>query len=371
MKAKVMQNCSTRLLNGRRIRVAVIDDSALMRQMLTSILSADPDIEVVGSAPDPECARTMIKDLDPDVITLDVEMPKMDGLTFLNKIMTLRPMPVVMVSSLTKKGAETTMRALEYGAVDFVAKPTCASQDGLRELSSSLLQKVKAAAGAKVLAATQKETKPSLSKTLETRTDTRLIAIGASTGGVVAIQGILSNLPPNSPGILIAQHMPPAFTRSFAARLNQNSPLTVVEASDDDSIRPGCAYIAPGGFHMEVSRRQSGFVCRLQDGPPVSGHKPSVDVLFGSIAAEVGATAIGIILTGMGRDGANGLLMMRQAGAMTFGQDQSSCVVYGMPRAANEIGAVARELSVPEIAKEITASSHVAKGGAPRPRQLK
>ena len=345
-----MQNCSTK----KMIQVLVVDDSALMRQMLTSVLNADPDIEVVGAAPDPLCARQMIKDLNPDVVTLDVEMPKMDGLTFLKKIMTLRPMPVIMVSSLTKKGAETTMRALESGAVDFVAKPACAAEDSLTHLKMDLVPKVKAAVGARIVTKRRVEPNASPSKTVRRRRSARLIAIGASTGGVVAIRSILSSLPPKCPGVIITQHMPPAFTRSFAARLDQSSSITVVEASDGERIQAGHAYVAPGGYHLEVASRHQGLVCCLKEGSPVSGHQPSVDVLFRSVAQHVGAQAIGVILTGMGRDGADGLLTMRQTGALTLGQNQATCVVYGMPRAANEIGAVTEELSLKDIAKEIT-----------------
>lgn len=351
---KTKQSCSTNKMIGRIIRVLVVDDSALMRQMLTSVLNADPDIEVVGAAPDPLCARQMIKDLNPDVLTLDVEMPKMDGLTFLTKIMTLRPMPVIMVSSLTKKGAETTMRALESGAMDFVAKPACAAGDSLTQLTSDLVPKVKAAVGARVVAARRAQTNASSPKITRRRSSASLIAIGASTGGVVAVRSILTALPPNCPGVVITQHMPPAFTKSFAARLNQSSSLTVVEARDGEHIQTGHAYVAPGGYHLEIARRQQGFVCCLQNSSPVSGHQPSVDVLFQSVARHAGAQAVGVILTGMGRDGANGLLAMRQTGALTLGQNQASCVVYGMPRAANEIGAVAEELSLKGITKEIS-----------------
>jgi two-component system chemotaxis response regulator CheB len=354
-----MQSYSTRDLGRRIIRVVVVDDSALMRQMLTSVLNADASIEVVGAAPDPFCARQMIKDLNPDVVTLDVEMPKMDGLTFLEKIMTLRPMPVIMVSSLTQKGTEITMRALESGAVDFVAKPSGSAHNGMAGLKSDLVPKVKAAVGARVVTAPNSRIAHSRpTKVSRRRGNTDLIAIGASTGGVVAIQSILSALPPSCPGIVIAQHMPPAFTKSFAARLNQNCALTVIEARDGDQIKPGHAYVAPGGYHLEVYRKKQGLTCRLQDGPLVSGHRPSVDVLFQSVAAQVGASALGVILTGMGRDGADGLLVMRKAGAATFGQAPDSCVVYGMPRAANEIGAVTVELSLDEIAREISSACH-------------
>lgn len=354
------QNCSTRAAAHRRIRVLVVDDSALMRRMLTSVLDSDSEIEVVGAAPDPLCARQMIKELNPDVVTLDVEMPKMDGLTFLEKIMKLRPMPVIMVSSLTKKGAETTLRALESGAVDFVAKPTCAADGSLKRLRCDLVPKIKAAVSARVAGARRNQSSAVKHTTHKRQCDVGLIAIGASTGGVVAVRSILSALPSDCPSVLITQHMPAAFTKSFAARLNQSCKLTVKQAIDGEQVQPGYAYVAPGGHHLELTRKQRGLlICRLHDGPLVSGHQPSVDVLFQSVAEHVGAKAIGVILTGMGRDGADGLLAMRQAGALTFGQNQASCVVYGMPRAANEIGAVTAELSLEGIAKEISLASSI------------
>lgn len=358
------QSCSTSPVRGRIIRVVVVDDSALMRKMLTSILNDDPEIEVVGAAPDALCARQMIKDLNPDVVTLDVEMPKMDGLTFLEKIMTLRPMPVIMVSSLTRRGTETTMRALESGAVDFVAKPIQSAEDGLRALKSDLIPKIKAASGARIVTAATRRPQTASAGTFQRQGAANIIGIGASTGGVVAVQAILSSLQPTCPGVVITQHMPPAFTKSFATRLNQNSALTVVEARDGERILPGHAYVAPGSHHLEVSRGQQGLKCRLQDGPLVSGHRPSVDILFQSIAKHAGQKAIGIILTGMGRDGAQGLLEMRNAGATTLGQAQASCVVYGMPRAANEIGAVVAELSLDDIGKEISSAVRVSEGAS-------
>jgi two-component system chemotaxis response regulator CheB len=338
----------------RVIRVVVVDDSSFMRKVLTSMLNADPEISVVGAAPDPFCARRMIKELNPDIITLDVEMPKMDGLTFLEKIMTLRPMPVIMVSGLTRKGTETTVRALEFGAFDFVAKPSDGTHGGLEALKVDLIRKIKAASDARVVSVNATSTKSQSVGVKLRKHKASLVGIGASTGGVVAVQAILSSLPPTCPGILIAQHMPPAFTRSFAARLDQNSALKVVEARDGEEILPGHAYVAPGSHHLEITRCSQGFVCRLNDGDLVSGHRPSVDMLFRSIAKHVGPRALGVILTGMGRDGASGLLEMRDAGSMTLGQSQDSCVVYGMPRAAREIGAVAAELSIAEIAKRIS-----------------
>jgi len=359
---QAMQNYSIDHGERRTIKVVVVDDSALMRQMLTSVLQSDSDIEVVGAAPDALTARQMIKDLNPDLITLDVEMPGMDGLTFLEKIMKLRPMPVIMVSSLTRKGAQTTIKALEHGAVDFVPKPSGSAQQGLSELRSHLVSKVRAAASANVTGKKQECQQPTFAGILGRRCDTELIAIGSSTGGVVAVQSLLTALPEQSPPIVIAQHMPPSFTKSFAARLDQNCHLSVVEASDGERIEPGHVYVAPGDHHLEVYRRQHGLVCHLQDGSPVSGHRPSVDVLFQSVAQQIGKNAIGIILTGMGRDGADGLLSMRQAGAPTLGQSETSCVVYGMPRAAKEIGAVVAELPLEGITKEIALMNRVARG---------
>ena len=358
---QAMQNCSIDGRPRRQIRVVVVDDSALMRQMLRSILDSDPEIEVVGTAPDPFAARQMIRDLDPDVVTLDVEMPKMDGLTFLRKIMTLRPMPVVMVSSLTKRGADVTLRALECGAVDFVAKPGGEAKAALAELKAALVPKVKAAASATVHATFDRRRQPSPRQPATwRRNDAGLIAIGASTGGVTAVQEVLTALPPTCPGVLIVQHMPPTFTKSFAARLDKSSHLTVAEARDGEPISRGHAYVAPGGRHLEVTGGKHGLRCRVHAGPSVCDHRPSVDLMFHSVARHAGANSLGIILTGMGRDGAQGLLAMRLAGAVTFGQNQASCVVYGMPRAAKEIGAVAAELPLEDIGRELCSASEAA-----------
>ncbi len=354
-----MQSCSIETKMSRPIRVIVVDDSALMRQMLQSVLNDDPNIDVVGTAPDPLCARQMIKDLDPDVVTLDVEMPKMDGLAFLEKIMTLRPMPVIMVSSLTKRGAETTLKALEYGAVDFVTKPSGEAKESIGSLRTELVPKVKAAAGATVVAPGRQRQRSPHPRVMSRRTGTDLIAIGASTGGVTALQTVLTALPSTCPGIVIVQHMPPAFTKSLAVRLDRRSALTVVEASDGERILAGHAYVAPGGHHLEVAHCKDGFRCRVHDGPLVSRHRPSVDLLFQSVAKSAGAKSVGAILTGMGRDGAEGLLAMRESGATTLGENQASCVVYGMPRAAMEIGAVSAELSLEDIAKEICSACKI------------
>lgn len=334
------------------VRVLVVDDSASMRAMLNRILSADPAIEVVGLAPEPHAARTMIKELNPDVVTLDVEMPGMDGLSFLEKIMRLRPMPVVMCSTLTARGAEVTIEALRLGAVDCIAKPTGnpleIAQDG-----ALLRRMVKAAARATVRPGPSPVT-PVAAAPAGAWRDT-VIAIGASTGGVEALFSLIHALPADCPPVLVVQHMPAAFTRGFAARLDRDAHVTVIEPADRTPLRRGTVYIAPGGAtHMELSGGIAGHI-RLRAAEPVSGHRPSVDALFRSMA-PLGAAAVGVILTGMGQDGAEGLLEMRRAGARTFGQNEASCVVYGMPRAAFELGGVERELSLSALPEAILAA---------------
>ncbi|MBR9970666.1 protein-glutamate methylesterase/protein-glutamine glutaminase [Magnetospirillum sulfuroxidans] len=340
---------------NRPARVLIVDDSALMRQMLTSILSSDPGLEVIGTAPDPLVAREKIKALNPDVLTLDVEMPRMDGLAFLEKLMTLRPMPVVMVSSLTEKGAEVTMRALELGAVDVFCKPIDAADGGMQAHGQILIDKVKAAALAHVraLGDRPRQSQPRLAVTTLYKSTDRLVAIGSSTGGVEALRDIILALPPDSPPIVITQHIPPKFSTSFAERLDNMAAVRVKEAHDGERIVAGHVYIAPGDRHMAVRRSGAQLILHCYDGPLVSGHKPSVSVLFHSVAETCGAKAVGIILTGMGRDGADGLLAMRKAGAATRGEDESSCVVYGMPKAAFEIGAVEKQIPLSHMAEEI------------------
>jgi two-component system chemotaxis response regulator CheB len=334
-------------------RVLIVDDSALMRQLLTALLSEDPDIEVVNAAPDPLVAREMIKALNPDVVTLDVEMPHMDGLTFLRKIMTLRPMPVVMISTLTQAGAEVTLEALEVGAVDFVAKPTSSVGSAMVALAEELRAKVKAAAKTRVRIRPA-QPKPRLPQRQALNRQTgKILMIGASTGGVEALKTLLMDLPPDCPPTLVTQHMPERFTAAFAGRLNRECPMTVCEAADQQRVQAGCVYIAPGAHHLELSREGMGWICRLHDGPPVSGHRPSVDVLFRSGARVAGAKAIGVILTGMGKDGAEGLLELRKAGASTLGQDEASSLIYGMPRVAFERGAVERQFPLTELAEAI------------------
>ena len=326
------------------IRVLVVDDSATMRSLITATLERDPQIEVCGSAGDPLEAREAIKALNPDVITLDIEMSNMNGLEFLEKIMRLRPMPVIMVSTLTQQGAKATLAALEIGALDCVGKPTMsAASEGFSELA----EKVKAAATAKVR---PRDQAPPPQARRGFRANGRIIAIGSSTGGVEALLTILSEFPADCPPTVVTQHMPASFTHSFAERLNRSCAAHVSEAVDGDVLAPGRIYIAPGGErHLEVFGASTQR-CRLTEGDLVSGHRPSVDVLFNSVAACVGARSLGIILTGMGRDGARGLLAMREAGARTLGQDEASCVVYGMPRVAFEIGAVERQTSLRKVA---------------------
>lgn len=339
-------------MNARKIRVLVIDDSALVRELLTRLLRSDPDIIVVDTASDPIIAREKIKRHNPDVITLDVEMPRMDGLEFLERLMRLRPMPVVMVSSLTHKGGDATVRALELGAVDFVGKPKFDLADGLSTMRAELCGKVKAAAQAKVEKRVAQTQSTQLLGGGFTTTEC-IIAIGASTGGVEALTSILRVMPADSPAVLVTQHMPEGFTKSFATRLNSLTSTTVAEASDGCRVLPGHVYIAPGSKHLELTRSGANYVCKVQRTERVSGHCPSVDVMFDSVATAAGANAVGAILTGMGKDGAQGLLRMRRAGAHTLGQDEASCVVYGMPRAAQEIGAVEVQSPLEHMAQQI------------------
>jgi two-component system chemotaxis response regulator CheB len=338
------------------VRVLIVDDSATMRSLIATVLKRDPEIEVVGEAGDPLEAREAIKRLNPDVITLDVEMPNMNGIDFLEKIMRLRPMPVVMVSTLTVRGAEATMEALELGAIDCVAKPSTGGLEGFQDLPF----KVKAAAKARVrpLRATASAPHPA---PLEHTPDGRVIAIGSSTGGVEALIAILSRFPANCPPTMITQHMPATFTKSFSERLDRLCAPKVAEAQDGAALEIGHVYVAPGGEHHLEVIGSGALRCRLSDGPTVNGHRPSVDVLFHSVAKAAGRRAVGAILTGMGRDGAEGLLAMRQAGARTFGQDEASSVVYGMPKAAFEIGAVERQAPLDRLAVELlkTPSSSV------------
>ena len=349
------------------VRVLIVDDSAVIRQLLSMLLAEDPEIEVVGTASDPFIARERIKALNPDVVTLDVEMPNMDGVTFLRKIMTLRPMPVVMISTLTQAGAEITLEALEIGAVDFIAKPTVDIANALTRLAAELQAKVKSAAHARV--GVRRVPVPMRKRERPVGRSEKIIAVGASTGGVEALKLLLMDMPAECPPILITQHMPPRFTTAFAERLNRECPMTVSEAKHDDVVEPNHAYIAPGSHHMELIRSGSHYKLRLDDGPTVSGHRPSVDFLFRSVARIAGKTAIGVILTGMGKDGSNGLLDMRNAGAITLGQDEASSLIYGMPRAAFENGAVMKQFALSHMADAILDACENQPNAPPRDKQ--
>lgn len=352
---------------GNKIKVLIIDDSALVREVLTEILSADPQLEVVGTASDPLIARNKIKQLNPDVLTLDVEMPRMDGLTFLSNLMRLRPMPVVMVSSLTEKGADITLQALEMGAVDFVSKPKLDVAHGLKEYADELCAKVKSAAGAKLQnyswdspASSGTPERHTADAVLDRRaapknfkTTDKIIAIGASTGGTEAIKEVLMQMPADAPGIVITQHIPEAFSAPFARRMNDNCAMTVYEASDGQQILPGHVYIAPGSHHLIVERSGARYICRLNDGPPVNRHRPAVDVMFRSVMQNVGPNAIGVILTGMGDDGAAGMKEMHDAGARTIAQDEKTSVVWGMPGEAVKHGGVDEILPLQAIPTRI------------------
>ncbi|HEY0683122.1 MAG TPA: chemotaxis response regulator protein-glutamate methylesterase [Steroidobacter sp.] len=353
------------------IKLLIVDDSALVRKLLSEMLKQDRDIEIVGTATDPYAAREKIKQLNPDVITLDVEMPRMDGITFLENLMRLRPMPVVMVSSLTQKGADVTLRALELGAIDFVTKPKVDVAGSLANYAEELIAKVKVAASARVSARTAAPRRPhvhslhpeqrhSADAVLPAsngkrvlRTTDRIIAIGASTGGTEAIREVLESLPPDAPAVVISQHIPAAFSKPFAERMNRSSAMSVCEASDGQYILPGHVYIAPGDQHLLVERDGARYRCRLSNGPHVNRHRPSVDVMFRSVAQNVGPNAVGVILTGMGDDGARGLKEMLDAGASTIAQDEATSVVWGMPGAAVKLGSAQHVLPLHRVASEM------------------
>jgi two-component system chemotaxis response regulator CheB len=349
------------------IKVLIIDDSALIRALLSEIINSQSDMEVVGTAPDPLIARDRIKELNPDVLTLDVEMPKMDGLVFLEKLMRLRPMPVVMVSSLTETSCDITLRALELGAFDYVTKPKIDIRSSLLEYAEELTGKIRcayqsrlkrAAAGRPALH--QAERKYTADAVLPTRhlnfsTTEKLIVVGASTGGTEALKAFLAALPPDCPAILVTQHMPEAFTRAFATRLNGLCAMTVKEAEHGERLLPGHAYIAPGNRHLLLSRSGANYIASLSDGPPVSRHRPSVDVMFRSAANCAGGNCLGIIMTGMGDDGAAGMLELHQVGARTLAQDEESCVVFGMPKEAIARGGVDEVVPLGELAKRLSA----------------
>ena len=351
--------------------VLVVDDSALVRSLLTEIINQQPDMKCIGSASDPLIAREMIRSLNPDVLTLDIEMPRMDGIDFLSKLMRLRPMPVVMVSTLTERGADVTLRALELGAVEFVAKPKIGVADGLKLLAQDITDKIRIAskahlrrpttpaATAGATGAGQTAQSPSAPRTPISHTNLgrlsteKIIFLGASTGGTEATKEVLVNLPADCPAIVITQHMPPGFTKSYAARLNSLCKIRVAEACDGERILPGHAYIAPGGFHLSVERSGANYIARVQDGEPVNRHKPSVEVLFNSAARVVGPNALGIMLTGMGADGAKAMRAMRDAGSYNWVQDEASCVVFGMPREAIAMGAANEVVPLNQIAPKL------------------
>lgn len=360
----------------KKIRVVVVDDSALVRSLLAEIINRQRDMECVGAANDPLVAREMIRELNPDVITLDVEMPRMDGIDFLGRLMRLRPMPVLMISTLTERGAEVTMRALELGAVDFVAKPRIGLAEGIKELSDQIVEKIRVAASAHIRRAPAVAapagpaagagTAAATPKLLGRLSTEKLICIGSSTGGTEAVKEILTRMPADSPGIVITQHMPPGFTTSFATRLNGLCQITVKEAVNGERILPGHAYIAPGGKHLRVDRSGANYIAVVEDGEPVNRHKPSVEVLFHSCAQVVGPNAFGIMLTGMGNDGAKAMREMKDAGSYNYVQDEASCVVFGMPREAIAHGAADEVLPLTAIAPALLA--RLSSGGGDRYR---
>jgi two-component system chemotaxis response regulator CheB len=335
-----------------KIRVLIVDDSAVVRKIFSEELSKYVDIEVVGTAPDPFVARDKIATLNPDVITLDIEMPRMDGLTFLRKLMRHYPIPTIIVSSLTPRGGKLTLEAMEIGAVDVIAKPGSSYTVG--DMSSQLAEKIRAAARAKVIRR-DSETIDSGNIPMKAlaQTSNKVIAIGASTGGTEALKKVLTKLPANAPGIVVVQHMPANFTTAFADRLNSICQVTVKEAQDNDSVVPGLALIAPGNYHMIFRRSGARYYVEVKTGPMVHHQRPAVDILFKSTAKYAGANAIGVILTGMGADGAEGLLEMKQAGASTIAQDEQSCVVFGMPKEAIKLGAADRVVPLDQIAMEM------------------
>jgi two-component system, chemotaxis family, protein-glutamate methylesterase/glutaminase len=352
------------MITGRPIRVLIVDDSAIVRKILAEALAGEADIEVVGSAPDPFVARDKILSLRPDVLTLDIEMPRMDGLTFLKKLMHFHPMPAIIISSLAHSGCQAALQALELGAVEVLAKPGGPYSVG--ELRQTLANKIRAAAAASIRPMQQVTERPGSEQAPPVPNRPRLapdtvIAIGASTGGTEAIAKVLTKLPESSPGIVIAQHIPPVFSRAFANRLNELCAVKVKEAEDGDELRPGIALIAPGDFHMLLRKTGGRYFVNVKTGPRVCYQRPSVDVLFSSVAETAGDRAIGVLLTGMGTDGAKGLLKMRQAGARTIAQDEASCVVFGMPREAIALGAAEQILPLRSVSEGImTARRHVA-----------
>ncbi|WP_342323923.1 chemotaxis response regulator protein-glutamate methylesterase [Kosakonia sp. BYX6] len=336
----------------KKIKVLCIDDSSLIRKIMTGIVNEQPDMEMVATALDPIIARDLIKQHNPDVLTLDVEMPRMDGLEFLDRLMRLRPMPVVMLSSLTKRGSDITLSALELGAVDFITKPETGLQDGMAHYSEMIVDKIRMAAKAQIRRRDNKPVPPRVAHAPLIGSE-KIIAIGSSTGGTEALRHLLVPMPASSPGIVIAQHMPPGFTKSFAKRLDGLCQMSVKEAEEGDRVLPGHVYIAPGGFHMELTRSGANYHVTLSDESPINRHRPSVDALLHSVARCAGKNAVGAILTGMGSDGAAGLLAMREAGAWTIAQSERTCVVFGMPREAIALGGACETVDLEHISQHM------------------
>ncbi|MEC7692265.1 MAG: chemotaxis response regulator protein-glutamate methylesterase [Pseudomonadota bacterium] len=344
------------------IKVLVVDDSALIRNLLGEIVKSESDMQLVGAAPDAYVAKKMVQEHNPDVITLDIEMPKVDGLRFLDVLMKARPTPVVMISTLTEAGADATIRSLELGAVDFIPKPKLGVVQGIEEYRELILSKIRMAARSRV-----RQQKPATVKatTALTYSSTeKIIAIGASTGGTEAIKTIVSALPANAPATVITQHMPPGYTSTFAKRLDACSQLKIVEARGDERLLPGHGYLAPGDKHMEIIRSGADYRIRLNDGPRVSGHKPSVDMMFTSLVESAGSNVVASLLTGMGKDGADGLLALKEKGAFTICQNEDTCVVYGMPKVAVSLGAAEKILPLENIAQAMVTQLEKMKAGS-------
>lgn len=349
------------------IKVLVIDDSALVRSLLSEIINQAPGMTLVGAAPDAFVARDMVNQFSPDVITLDVEMPRMDGLSFLEKLMAARPTPVVMISTLTEEGADATLRALELGAIDFLPKPKLGVAEGIREYSDLILEKIVTASKVKVKARERKITQETSAgekiAIRQLQSTEKIIVIGASTGGTEAIKDLLVQFPSAIPGIVMTQHMPPGFTRTYAERLNKCTRLHVIEAKGGERILPGHAYLAPGGHHLVVARSGADYVVKLSDAEPVHRHRPAVDVMMESVAKVGGKNVIGVLLTGMGKDGAQGMVEIRHQGGFTFAQDEASCVVYGMPKEAVAMGGVDQTVELAKMGEAILAKLKTMGGG--------